>query len=116
MNISLSKKQKKIEKPKNEINSRLVWVRLFSVFTILHFVMLVGLSYFFRELVRAIDAPVEAVPQTNIATLEVLKSKLSVIETRMDTKTHSLLEEAREEDIKEVVAPEEVLQEVKPVR
>lgn len=115
MNIFSSKKQKNIEKPKNEINSRLVWVRLYSVFTILHFVMLVGLSYFFRELVRGIDAPVEALPQTNVAALEVLDSKLSAIETRMDAKTHSLLEEVPEEEIKEVVAPEEP-KEIKPAR
>jgi hypothetical protein len=105
MNISLSKKQKNIEKPKNEINSRRVWVRIYSVFTIFHLVMLVGLSYFFRELVRGIDAPVEALPQSNIAALEVLESKLSAIETRMDAKTHSLLEEVPEEEVTQVVVP-----------
>lgn len=105
MNISFSKKQKNIEKPKNEINSRRVWVRIYSVFTILHLVMLVGLSYFFRELVRGIDAPVEALPQTNIAALEVLGSKLSTIETRMQTKTHSLLSEVEEVLVETEIPP-----------
>lgn len=100
---------KKIKKPSTEIHSRSVWIRIYAVFTILHFIVLISLSYFFRELVRGIDAPVEGNPQTNIATLEVLESKLSAVEARMSKKTHSLLAEVKNEDPKEVLLEPSIL-------
>jgi len=116
MNISFPKKQKKIEKPQDEVKSYRVWVRLYTIFTILHFVVLLGLSYFFRELVRGIDAPVEAVPKTSLPTLEVLDSKLHSAKARMDTKTHSLLGEVVEEKEEVIVPVSEGGGSVKPAR
>lgn len=115
MNISFSKKQKKIVKPKDEIITHRVWIWIYSIFTILHFVVLIGLSIFFRELIKKIDTAVEATPQTNLPALEVIDSKISTIETKMNTKTHSLLAEIEEED-KNLEASQEPLKEVKPLR
>jgi hypothetical protein len=97
MKLTFSKKQKKIVKPKDEIVIHRVWVRIFSIFTVLHFVVLIGLSIFFRELIKKIDTAIEATPQTNLPALEVIDSKISTIETKMNTKTHSLLAEVKEE-------------------
>lgn len=115
MKLSLFKKTHKIKKPKDEVSIRRVWVRIYTIFTVLHLVALLVLSYFSRELVRGIDAPVEALPQSKLGALEVLDSKLSVIEARIDTKTHSLLEAVKEEELKQVVVPQPSQEEIKPV-
>jgi hypothetical protein len=114
MNIFRSKKQKKINKPKDEVRTRLVWVRIYTIFLILHFTVLGVLSYFFRELVREIDVPVEALPQTQLPTLNTLQSKVNSLETRMNSKTHSLLTEIKEEEKVEVVP--EVPESMEPAR
>ncbi len=81
--------KKIIQKKSDEIDTHKTWVRIYSIFTILHIVAVGFFSYLFISIIESIEKPVSPSLVTNETVISQIESKISTIESILSQKTTS---------------------------